>query len=188
MTTNAVLDANVLFSAAIRDLLLRLAADGLFNPFWSDEIQEEWIRNLLEKRPDLKRGKLERTCRNMDLRFPGGLVYGYAAIIPDLTLPDENDRHVLAAAIHAKADCIVTFDLGHFPKTVLDSHAIEAVSPDEFALRLFQKDQYVAIKAIKAYRVNLSRPPKTADEYLATLEQQGLQKTVAFLREHKTNI
>ncbi|MCL2305281.1 MAG: PIN domain-containing protein [Planctomycetaceae bacterium] len=188
MMTNAVLDANVLFSAVLRDLLLRLAADGLFEPFWSAEIQDEWVRNLLKKRPDLKRENLERTCRNMDLRFPNGLIRGYESLIPALTLPDEKDRHVLAAAIHVKANCIVTFDLDHFPKTALESHAIEAISPDKFATRLFQKDQYIALKAIKTYRINLTRPSKTVDDYLTSLEKQRIPQTVAFLREHRDDI
>jgi hypothetical protein len=103
--TSAILDACVLYSASLRDFLLRLAEKGLFHPRWSEEIRNEWIRNLLQNRPDLKREKLERTCRNMDTSFPKSLVCGYEFITPTLTLPDPKDRHVLATAIPAQTRC-----------------------------------------------------------------------------------
>ena len=185
---SAVYDACVLFSGSLRDFLLRLASNKLVAPFWSEEIQSEWVRSLLEKRPGLKRENLERTCREMNLHFPNALVNGYESLIPSLELPDPDDRHVLAVAIHANVDCIVTNNLKDFPATSLKSRKIEILSPDEFALRLWKKDQPLFLKAVRNHRANLSRPPKTADEYIATLEEQGLSKTVAFLRQHKTDI
>ena len=185
---SAVLDACVLYSAALRDLLLRLAEDKLVDPFWSEEIRTEWIRSLLRKRPKLKREKLERTCREMDAFFPGSLVVGYELITPTLTLPDLNDRHVLAVAIHVKAECIVTFNLNDFPKMNLQPYSIEAVSPDEFAVRLIHDEPHHFLQAIRDHRLSLKKPSKTVDEYLETLEKQGLPKTVAFLRKHESDI
>ena len=184
----AVLDACVLYSASLRDFMLRLAGAKVYHPRWSEEIQNEWTRNLLQNRPDLTREKLERTCREMDLHFPHGLVRGYDSILSALTLPDPNDRHVLAAAIHAKARIIVTFDLSDFPETALYHYGIEALSPDEFVLRLIQKRSDRVLQAVKDHRLGLTRPPKTVDEYLTTLENRGLLRTVAFLREHENNI
>jgi len=139
MTISAVFDACVLYPAPLRDFLLRLASAGFVVPFWSVEIRDEWIRSLLRNRPDLKREKLERTCRNMDFHFPKGLVHGYESIIPTLTLPDPKDRHVLAVAIHAEAKCIVTHNLKDFPKTIMELYGIEVVSPDELVFRLIQQ-------------------------------------------------
>ncbi|MCL2306387.1 MAG: PIN domain-containing protein, partial [Planctomycetaceae bacterium] len=173
-----------LFSASLRDFLLHLATKKLVVPFWSEEIQSEWVRSLLEKRPNLKRENLERTCRNMNIHFPFGLVRGYEPIIPTLTLPDPDDRHVLAVAIHASANYIVTNNLKDFPGTALKPHKIEALSPDAFVHQLIQKQPGLVLKAAKEHRTNLSRPPKTADAYIATLEEQKLPKTVAFLRKH----
>ena len=184
----AIIDADVLYSAALRDFLLWLADGQLFTPYWSNEIHEEWIRNLLKNRPELKRENLERTRRNMDSRFPKALVGGYESIIPTLKLPDQGDRHVLAAAIHAEAGSIITFNLKHFPKAALEPYGIEAMSPDKFVLRLIQEKANLVLIATKIHRANLTRPPKTVDEYLATLEKQKLTKTVAFLREHKTEL
>ena len=102
MMISAVFDACVLYSTMLRGLLLRLAGAKLIHPLWSEEIQNEWTRSLLRNRPDLKRENLERTCQNMDFRFPNSLVRGYETITSTLALPDMNDRHVLAAAIYAK--------------------------------------------------------------------------------------
>ena len=65
-----VLDANVIYGACMRDILLRLADQGLFNPLWSAHIHTEWVDNLLLKRPDLTRDKLERIRKTMDQHFP----------------------------------------------------------------------------------------------------------------------
>ena len=120
--------------------------------------------------------------------FPKGQVQGYESITSTLWLPDPNDRHVLAVAIHTKAKYIVTFDLNHFPNAVLQPHNIEAVSPDELVMRLIQKRPVHILDVVKTHRLSLTRPPKTVDEYLATLEEQGLAKTVAFLREYRSDI
>jgi len=185
---SAVFDACVLYSAALRGLLLRLASAGLVHPFWSEEIQNEWTRSLLRNRPDITWESLEQTCRKMDAHFPHGLVRGYESIIPALQLPDSDDRHVLAVAIQTKAEYIVTSDLNHFPNTILRFYNIEALSPDDFILRLIQKEPNRVLRAVRNHRSGLTRPSQTVDEYLATLEKQGLSNTVAFLREHKAAI
>ena len=175
------------YPAALRDFLLSLAAPEFLSPFWSDEIRNEWIRSLLRKQPNLK-DRIERTCREMDFHFPDSLVRGYEPIIPTLQLPDPKDRHVLAAAIHTKAKYIVTFNLKDFPKAILLSYGVEAVLPDEFVVRLIQTNPSRVIEAVKNHRLRLVKPSKTVEEYLATLEKQGLPQTVAFLRERESDI
>ena len=185
---SAVLDACVIYPASLRDLLLCLAEDELYASFWSQEIQNEWIRSLLRNQSGLKLKSLERTCREMDFHFPNGLVRGYESITPRLKLPDPDDRHVLAVAIHKQVEYIVTFNLDDFPNKILQPYGIAAISPDKFVLRLIQKAPRTVLQAVKKHRLSLIRPSKTVDEYLATLEKQGLPKTVAFLREHKDEI
>ena len=107
-------DANVLYPAQLRNLLMHLALIGVFRAKWSAEVHEEWIRNLLINRADLTRTKLERTRQLMDKAAPDALVRGYEHLIPGLALPDPNDRHVLAAAIRAGASVIVTCNLADF--------------------------------------------------------------------------
>ncbi|MEN6493880.1 MAG: hypothetical protein ABFD16_06270 [Thermoguttaceae bacterium] len=78
----ALYDACVLYPAPLRDLLMELAATGLFRAKWSDEIHEEWIRNLLQNRTDLRREQLERTRKLMNASVLDCLVTGYKELIP----------------------------------------------------------------------------------------------------------
>lgn len=183
----AVLDACVLYPAPLRDFFMRLAVK-LYQPKWTEEIHEEWIRNVLEDRPDLTRDQLSRTRELMN-RYGGAcLVTGYEPLIASLTLPDENDRHVLAAAITAAAPVIVTFNLKDFPNRILTNHGVQAVHPDEFALTLYQgdPDQFVAL--VKIHRQSLVNPPKSAQDYLETLSGCGLKKTALRLQLHLSEI
>ena len=111
-----VLDACVLYPAPIRDLLLNLADLEIYSPKWTEIIQDEWIRNLLENRPDLTKSKLARTVKAMNTAFPDAEVHSFEELIEFLELPDENDRHVLAAGITCKADAIITFNIKDFSK------------------------------------------------------------------------
>ncbi|MBC8122315.1 MAG: PIN domain-containing protein [Gemmatimonadaceae bacterium] len=95
----ALYDANVLYPAELRNLLMHLASMGLFRAKWSADIHEEWMSSLLKNRPDLTRFKLERTRMLMYKHAVDALVDGYEDLIPGLRLPDPDDRHVLAAAI-----------------------------------------------------------------------------------------
>ena len=182
---SAVYDACVLYSASLRDFLLWLGYVRAVRPLWSEEIHEEWMRSLLKKRPALLQ-KLERTRQEMDTKFPRSLVLGFEDIIPSLRLPDPKDRHVLAVAVHAKAEYIVTFNLNDFPKTVLHPYGIEALSPDGFVQRLLLENSHSVLEAARDHRLSLKNPPKTVEAYLATLEKRGLPKTVAFLRGHES--
>jgi len=70
----AIYDSCVLYPAPLRDLLMWLALSDLFRARWSNDIHEEWIRNLLEDRPDLTRERLERTRGKMNSHIRGCLV------------------------------------------------------------------------------------------------------------------
>ena len=113
---------------------------------------------------------------------------GYEALVQSVHLPDENDRHVLAAAIHAKASIIVTFNLRDFPPKPLHPHEIEALHPDDFIMRLIALDAPGVAEAARLHRARLRHPPKSAEEYLQTLEAQGLIKTVLHLKGHIASI
>jgi PIN domain-containing protein len=161
---------------------MHLALTGIFRAHWSAEVHEEWIRNLLKNRPDLTRDKLDRTRQLMDKALPDALVEGYEHLIDRIELPDRNDRHVLAAAIHCGASVIVTLNRGDFPVNTLGELGIEARHPDDFVLALFDAFPGLVLEAARNHRASLKNPPKTQDEYLAELEVQGLGKTVLALR------
>lgn len=111
----ALLDANVLYPARLRDLLIRLAINGLYQARWSEQILDECFDNLLENRPDLTQEQLARTRRLMTTALPDASVTGYEDRIAGLDLPDPDDRHVLAAAVTAGASLLVTYNLDDFP-------------------------------------------------------------------------
>jgi len=160
-----------------------LALTDIFRARWSQRVHEEWIQALLRNRSDFTRFQLERTRNLMNSHVHDALVEDFEHLIDGLTLPDPNDRHVLAAAIKSHSNFIVTNNLKDFPSNVLSSFDIEALHPDVFVLRLFDISAQDVVSAASEQRHSLKNPPKTALEYLATLERQGLTGTVARLRE-----
>lgn len=180
----AIYDACVLYPAPLRDFLMRLALTDLFRAKWSDMIHEEWTRSLLAKRPDLTREQLERTRGLMNAHVRDCLVEGFEYLIEAVELPDPKDRHVLAAAIHGRADVIVTYNLKDFPTEFLETYGLHAQHPDEFIGHLIDLAPNAVVAAAKAHRQSLRNPSKSVAEYLNTLERQELADTVASLRDY----
>ncbi|WP_374406994.1 putative toxin-antitoxin system toxin component, PIN family [Pelagerythrobacter sp.] len=176
-----VYDACVLYPAPVRDLLLEMAAASLFRAKWSNEIHDEWMRNLLAKRSDLLTQKLEKTRELMDAAVLDCLVEGHMDLVGSLELPDPDDRHVLAAAIHCGADAIVTFNLRDFPPDIASKYQIEVLHPDDFVRFQFDFDNARVIVAAERVRARLKNPEISAEEYLDILARQGLTKTAAVL-------
>lgn len=178
----AVLDACVLYPAPLRDLLMHLTLVDAFRARWTEAIHDEWIRNLLVNRPELRPEQLERTRRLMNAHARDALVENYESLIDALDLPDEDDRHVLAAAIHVRAEVIVTFNLRDFPPETLAPYSIYAVHPDEFIMSLLETDaDLVRLAAERQWR-SLKNPPKSLVEFLEILRHNGLAKSVERLR------
>ncbi|KJV33113.1 PIN domain-containing protein [Pantoea sp. SM3] len=178
-----VFDACVLYPAPLRSFLMYLAAGGQFRARWSEDIHEEWIRNVLLNRTELNRAQLERVRALMDRHVPDALVTGYQSLIESIRgLPDEDDRHVVAAAIVAQAEGIVTFNLRDFPDEVLSVWNLRAIHPDSFITDLTELDITVVIDAARRQRASLLSPPFTPDEYLDCLLRQQLPETVSRLR------
>jgi predicted nucleic acid-binding protein len=172
----------VLYPAPLRDLLMQLAMTGLFRARWTDRIHDEWIRNVLANRPDLKPSQLQRTRELMNAHAMDCLVTGYEKFIAGLSLPDAKDRHVLAAAIRSNATVIVTFNLKDFPASAIGKYGVEAQHPDVFVGHLLDLDSASVCAAVNRQRRSLRNPPRTTDELLDTLEAQGLSRSVRRLR------
>ena len=180
---SAIYDACVLYPAPLRDLLMQLALSDLYRAHWTSDIHDEWIRNLLANRDDLTIDHLTRTRELMDKSVRGCLVDDYHDLIPSLELPDPDDQHVLAAAIVANANIIVTYNLKDFPDKSLSKYGIEAQHPDEFVSHLIDLAPSKACTAVALVRARLRNPPRSAPEYIDKLEQQQLPQTAAALRE-----
>lgn len=176
-----VLDACVLYPARLRDLLMHLGLVGLYQPKWSRDIHHEWCRNLLKNRSDIQAETLEYTVKLMNQALPDANITGYEYLIEGLMLPDIDDRHVLAAAIRAKAEAIVTLNQKDFPIEFLAPFNIEALHPDEFISDLFDLNHALTLEAVRRQRQSLRRPPINVEEFLAMLLKQGLTRTVKAL-------
>lgn len=182
-----MLDACVLYLAPLRDLLVELASTDLFRAKWTERIHDEWISALLKNRPDLDEGRLRRrTLARMNDAVLNGLVSDYESIEAGLELPDANDLHVLAAAIHSKCDAIVTFNLKDFPKDQLDRYEVELLHPDDFLHFQYDLGEADVVTSVQRIRQRLRKPALSAQEYLQILEAQGLPKTVAALRKFES--
>ena len=179
----ALLDANVLYPAPLRDILLQLAVMDVFQAKWTAEIHREWIEALLRNDPQRDRAALERTRDLMDRATRDSLVTGYERLISALTLPDPDDRHVLAAAIVGRCDVIVTQNLKDFPDAVLADFQIEAQHPDEFLRHQLRLWPGRFCGAVNKVRGRLLKPPYSIEEYLAALGRQGLVRTAEELRK-----
>jgi hypothetical protein len=164
-------------------MLMHLALTDLFHAKWTNEIHDEWIRNVLANRSDLKKSQLERTRELMNSNVRDCLVEGYEKLIPSLTLPDPNDRHVLAAAIRSSSSVIVTFNLKDFPSKAIREYGIEAQHPDIFLNHLIDLSPQVFCSAVRRQRLSLKNPPKNTDEYLKILKEQSLTLTATKLTE-----
>jgi predicted nucleic acid-binding protein len=182
ITISAVLDACLLYVAGLRSLLMQLAATDILWARWTNAIHEEWMRSVQRDYPDITRQQVERIRDLMNQHAPDCIVTDYEGLIPALTLPDADDRHVLAAAIRAGADVIVTFNLRDFPPETVAKHGIEVLHPDELIDRLLDIDAEAVCRAVRNDRESLKKPPKSVVEYLADLERQGLPRAAASFR------
>ena len=180
MAFSAVLDANVLYPFSLRDSLLRLAELELYTPLWSARILEEMTRNLVEHRiTEEQAARIEAAMRGA---FEEAEVDAAEIdrLEPAMT-NDEKDRHVLAAAVAADSELIVTFDLDDFPPEACDPVGVEAIHPDEFLLDLYDLDPEAAWAALEQQAADL-HPPWKLDELLGALTKAGVPRFADAIR------
>jgi predicted nucleic acid-binding protein len=184
----AVIDACVLCSPLKRNLILSLAEAELFRIRWSDEIMDEAekaITIILSKKDYDDAAERAAQARNiMNPAFAEATVVDYERLGNGIgKLPDEGDRHVIAAAIKSKAEIIVTENLKDFPKKVLANYGIEAKSSDEFIADAINLSPALAMDAIKRMRLRLDRPEKTPEILLLDMEKTGLTQSADQLKD-----
>ncbi|MGV0818613.1 PIN domain-containing protein [Martelella sp. AMO21009] len=184
-TFTAFIDANVFYGARLRSLVLYVAQTKIFRARWSDDIHEEWIRNLLKNRQDLKPEDLDRTRALMNAAVPDCLVEGYEDLIPALALPDEDDRHVLAAAIVTRANVIVTFNEKDFPEDAITAYRLHTKHPDDFLVDAFELAPEEFVDAVRRDFTHYGAPPLVYEDYIDSLAKAGIPKTAKLLRQFK---
>jgi predicted nucleic acid-binding protein len=167
-----LLDANVLWSAAVRDTLLRAAERALFHPLWSTEILDELARGLKRRRPDLDPARIDRTIALMARHFPEALVQGFEALIPAMH-NDVKDRHVLAAAVCGRAQIIVTENVRDFPASACAPWDVNVQTADEFLCQLWVTYPDTIRDVLREQAADLNAPPRTPLDLLATLARSA---------------
>lgn len=177
-----VYDACVFHPAPLRDLLIRVARAGLVRARWTERILDECFRSILARRPDLTPERLARTRALMIQSVPDCIVQDYEQLVGGLGLPDPDDEHVLAAAIKAGAQVIVTANLADFPAEKLAPWNCEAKHPDEFVLNLIDLSPALVTQVITEQAGALRNPPKGVPDVLDMLRLNGLVQSVARLR------
>lgn len=169
---SVVLDACVLVPIAQADTLLYMAEAGLYRPLWSERILQETIAALEEIHPDMRdSGAARHRAAVMNRAFDDACVKGWQEIVGAVELPDENDRHVVAAAVLGRADLIVTANLKDFPAEVLSRFNLEAQSPDEFLMNQLDLDPAEVMGALEVQSEATRNPHLTVGEILERLER-----------------
>ena len=177
-----VYDANAMYGNTLRDLLIRLARVGLVQAKWTEDILDEVFGSLAHNRPDIAQEKLTHLRELINSAVPDCLVTGYEPLTEGLQLPHPKDRHVLAAAITAGAQVIVTANLKHFPAELLAPWNVEAKSPDDFVLDQISIDDRTVFACVQAIADSRNQRPETVDDVLGQLERAGLVESAAALR------
>ncbi len=131
------LDACVLFPTVTREMLLGVAWAGVFEPQWSPRVLEEWARATLKIGPEAEvfaRGEIAL----LRAAWPRAEVEPTPGLQARLWLPDDNDIHVLTAAIVGSADAIMTVNAKDFPRNILAEEGLSRIDPDGYLYQVWQ--------------------------------------------------
>ncbi len=151
-----VLDACVLYPTVLREILLGLAKEGLFEPVWSERILREWVLatgKISPEAPVIAAGEAAMARA----AFPRALQSAQPQIEAKLSLPDANDIHVLAVAISSHADAIVTFNAQDFPRPMLAEWGIERRDPDGFLWEMHSRNPEIVARVAEGVRGTAER-------------------------------
>lgn len=176
-------DANVLYGQWLRDLVMHLGIVGLLQPRWSERIEEEWITNLLEHRPDLDPARVRRTADLMNQAIPQAKIPTNSSEL-NLSLPDPDDVHVVQAALSAKADYLMTFNLADFPPSICQALGFQVVHPDIFLVQLLEEYPEALLQTLWQMQRQKVRPPVSWEDLTQALKRADLPRFSLLLMEH----
>ena len=189
MTSVVVLDACVLYPAAQRDLFMWLAAGGVIRAYWTNQIHDEWMRNVARDY-GVAHSDLERIAKLMNRAAGDALIGRYRQHEQLFPMTDAKDRHVAAAAVAARKQSgvsvvtIITWNLKDFNRKELTQAGLVAGNPDTFLCRLTADFPGSVVSAFVRMRDNLRNPPKTTQECADTLYAQGLKTFSRLIKGH----
>jgi hypothetical protein len=153
---------------------VQIAVDRLVDARWTDEIHDEWIRNLVANRPAIPIERLQITRQLMNDALPSAMVTGHHRHILAVTLPDPGDRHVVAAGIASGATIVLTWNLRDFPAREMKKHGLRTQTPDAFLVDLYDHAPDLILASLANARRNLSKTRISASDFINILKNQGL--------------
>jgi len=152
----AVLDACVIYPTVLREILMGVAARGLYEPVWSERILREWVLATAKLGPVVQM-QAEAEALRMRVDFPRAMMREQPDIEKRLLLPDAGDVHVLAVAVASHADCIVTFNAKDFPRHVLAEEGVARRDPDGLLWELWSNRPEVVGEVVAAVHAEAER-------------------------------
>jgi predicted nucleic acid-binding protein len=169
LTISVVLaDANILFSRTLRDYVLYAADEGAIEVHWSRQILAEMSCNLRENL-GFSHDSTSRLEQLMNAYIEYALVEvdpGHLAVVEAVEMAAE-DRHVLAAALSADADILLTDNAKDFPTQWMAERGIELLTAGQLLTRLAD---HFPDKMRAAHEKTVHYSPKSEAAILATLE------------------
>jgi hypothetical protein len=193
--TPVVADADTLFGATTRGLLIHLDYQGLIRLHWSPLILDELSRALVDtgRKPDAESARHHEQLMRAALphaEIPTLQVQAqFASVAP--AMRSTKDTHVAGCANAILAGqfypdtqvvSLVTKNIRDFGVRKLATLGIEVQRPDAFLLELFQQDPAGVASAFAALRATLRSAP-TPDRLLERPAADGQMLTAAALHD-----
>ena len=169
-----VLDACVLVPVTLADTLLRIAERDLYRPLWSARIVAEAVDAIVEVHPDIRPEQVQRRFVDMDGAFEDASVEGWEDLEDTVTLPDADDRHVVAAAVRGRADAIVTANIRDYPPDVVGPLDIEVIYPDAFLLDQLDLAPRTVLEVLREQAGHTRQPALSPVDLVARLARAGV--------------
>lgn len=169
MVLSVVLDACVLYPVGLRDTLLNIAEAGCLRVLWTEQILTETSRNIVADIPGLTAEHLDKTFAAMRRAFPEAMVEGYEHLVDSMT-NHPGDRHVLAAAVAAEADVVVTINTRHFPAEACEPHGVSVQTPDSLLCDVADVWPELVVAVLSAQAGRKTQPPMSLADMLDRLE------------------
>jgi hypothetical protein len=179
----AVYDACILYPFHLRNIVVQAAEDDLIEARWTDEIHDEWVRNVA-RRQHVPVAKLQRLCQVMNAMLPAATVTGYEKHIAAVNLPDSDDRHVVAAGIAADATVILTWNLRDFPPKELKKFGLRRETPDAFLSGVYDNVPELMVASLANARRNLTKTQLSAPDFVNMLPRQRLFQLAKRAQKH----
>jgi hypothetical protein len=171
-----LVDANVFFNNALRNILMTFATQRVIDLRWTDKIEEEWVRNL-SKHFEKKGGdpaKAARTAAQMRKAWPKYSAGDFSSFLDGAGSTDAKDRHVAAAALAISPSMLITHNLRDFDSRTLSGKQVSVLSPDRGLLRLAEANPDVVVSATRFSKKFIYNDDLSWSQYIDYLSQNDL--------------